>query len=121
MERIPDLDTRAADPAYLAKVIRVEASAVARLVRNPDGYIAETDGNYSYQLNWRLNTGALEITDAEWALLGASSGVGVVDVRPRTPFERAAAAAGALTAHPFMYGWDTTDPYRGGIGWGYAG
>ncbi|MBX8687045.1 hypothetical protein GO011_06325 [Mycobacterium sp. 20091114027_K0903767] len=34
----------------------------------------------------------------------------MVDVRPRTPFERAAAAAGALTAHPFMYGWDTTDP-----------
>ncbi|WP_066901051.1 Gp19/Gp15/Gp42 family protein [Mycolicibacterium houstonense] len=90
LERIPDLEDRiAADAAYLAKVIRVEASAVARLVRNPDGYIGETDGNYSYQLNWRLNTGAIQFTDQEWALLGLTSGVSAFDVRAKTPFERA--------------------------------
>lgn len=103
--RIPDLDTRAEDPDYLAKLVMVEASAVARLVRNPDGHIAETDGNYSYQLNWRLNTGALEITAREWQLLGVSSGVSALDVRPRTPFERAWAAAEAAGVHPFMLGW----------------
>lgn len=111
-ERIPDLDTRAEDEDYLAKVIRVEASAVARLVRNPDGHIGETDGNYSYQLNWRLNTGQLEITDQEWKLLGVSHNVSTIDVRARTPFERAQAAAEAAGVHPFMLGWGT-DPFGG--------
>ncbi|ALI28383.1 Phage protein [Mycolicibacterium fortuitum] len=111
-ERIPDLDTRAEDEDYLAKVIRVEASAVARLVRNPDGYTAEGDGNYNYQINWRLSTGQLEITEKEWQLLGVSSGVAALDVRARTPFERAQAAAEAAGVHPFMLGWGA-DPFGG--------
>ncbi|QFG12953.1 head-to-tail adaptor [Mycobacterium phage Paphu] len=86
--RIPDLDDKAEDEDYLKRVIKVEASAVTRLIRNPDGYIGETDGNYSYQLNWRLNTGAIEITDKEWAQLGLSKNVGVLNVRPKTPLER---------------------------------
>ncbi|AWT52582.1 Gp19/Gp15/Gp42 family protein [Mycolicibacterium smegmatis] len=93
--RIPDLDDKAEDEDYLKRVIKVEASAVTRLIRNPDGYIGETDGNYSYQLNWRLNTGAIEITDKEWAQLGLSRSVGLLDVRPLTPGERARAASEA--------------------------
>ncbi|AWT53861.1 Gp19/Gp15/Gp42 family protein [Mycolicibacterium smegmatis] len=118
--RIPDLNTRAEDPGYLQRVVRVEASAVTRLIRNPDGYIGETDGNYSYQLNWRLNTGQIEITDQEWSLLGLSKTVGILDVRPLTPRERAQAASQALGGvHPFMLGMDLTDPYHGGIGWAH--
>lgn len=117
-QRIPDLDDRAEDLDYLARVIRVEASAVARLVRNPDGYTAEGDGNYNYQINWRLSTGQLEITEKEWQLLGVSSGVSTFDVRAKTPFERAADATGGV--HPFMLGWDV-NPYGGGIGWGNVG
>lgn len=88
-DRIPDLADKVEDAGYLAKVIMVEANTVKRVVRNPDGYIGETDGNYSYQVNWRLNTGDLEITAKDWELLGISAGVGVLDVRPKTPFERA--------------------------------
>lgn len=91
--RITDLDDKVdADPEYLKKVVKVEATTVMRLIRNPDGYIGETDGNYSYQLNWRLNTGDLEITTKDWELLGVSSGIGVLDVRAKTPFERHATA-----------------------------
>ena len=116
--RIPDLADRAEDPAYLLKAVRVEASAVARLMRNPDGYTAETDGNYSYQLNWRLTTGQIEITPGEWRLLGASGEASVLDVRPLTLFERARAAAGlADDVHPFLRGLDMTDPRHAGIGW----
>lgn len=118
--RIPDLDDKAEDEDYLKRVIKVEASAVTRLIRNPDGYIGETDGNYSYQLNWRLNTGQIEITDREWSLLGLSKTVGILDVRPLTPLERAQAASEALGGvHPFMLGMDLTDPYHGGIGWAH--
>lgn len=103
--RIPDLDDKvAAGSPTESTVIMVEASAVARLVRNPDGYTAEGDGSYSYQINWRLSTGQLEISDREWSLLGYSAGVFAVDVRPRTPFERAAAEVPA-GVHPFMLGW----------------
>lgn len=118
--RIPDLNARAEDPGYLQKVVRVEASAVTRLIRNPDGYIGETDGNYSYQLNWRLSTGAIEITPGEWRLLGISGGASVLDVRPLTPFERVRAASDLVGGvHPFLLGLDMTDPHQGGIGWTY--
>ena len=114
-DRIPDLATRAEDPGYLRKVIRVEASAVARLIRNPDGYTAEGDGNYSYQLNWRLTTGQIEITPGEWRLLGISGGASLLDVRPLTPFERIQAASQAIGwVHPFVRGADMTDYYRSG-------
>ena len=46
---LPDLDDKvtAGSPTE-SSVIMVEASAVARLVRNPVGYTAEGDGSYSY-------------------------------------------------------------------------
>ena len=83
--KIPDLDEKADDENYLAVVVMVEASAVARLVRNPEGYTSETDGDYTYQVNYRLATGSLEITDKEWALLGVSSGVFMINASPRMP------------------------------------
>jgi len=78
---ISDLADKAEDPDYVALVVMVEASAVARLVRNPEGHTGETDGNYSYQINYRLATGELEITDREWSLLGVSSGIFVIAPR----------------------------------------
>jgi hypothetical protein len=55
-----------------ADVVQVEADAVLRLVRNPEGYISETDGNYTYMLHQQLATGKLEITDEEWETLGVN-------------------------------------------------
>jgi|LakMenEpi03Aug12_release.lakeMendotaPanAssembly.Ray.scaffolds.fasta_scaffold350028_3 hypothetical protein len=69
--RIPDLD----EQIDLGKVdvedlVQVEADAVLRLARNPEGYISETDGNYTYQLSKDLATGRLSITSDEWLILG---------------------------------------------------
>lgn len=73
--RVPDLDTKVAtgviDPAL---VVMVECDAILRLVRNPDGFTAETDGNYSYQISKEVASGKLDILPAEWALLGVRNG-----------------------------------------------
>ena len=69
--RIPDLDARvAASETFLADLIDVESDAVLRLVRNPEGYISETDGSYTYQLSDALNSGQLQVLDDEWMMLG---------------------------------------------------
>ncbi|AEK32608.1 head-to-tail adaptor [Mycobacterium phage Bonamassa] len=68
---IPDLDDRcAADPIFKADVIDIEAEAVLRLVRNHEGYISETDGNYTYMLQAQDPNRKLEILPEEWELLG---------------------------------------------------
>lgn len=88
--RISDLDDKvtAGDIAE-ASVVMVESNAVVRLLRNPDGFISESDGDYSYQKSGRLATGALEILEHEWALLGASSGIFLINLKVKTPFEYA--------------------------------
>ncbi|QXC45212.1 Gp19/Gp15/Gp42 family protein [Rhodococcus qingshengii] len=69
--RIPDLAVRiAAGDIGEADVVDIEADAVLRVVRNPDGYLSETDGGYTYQLQSDLSSGKLTITDEEWAILG---------------------------------------------------
>lgn len=77
--RIPDLDQKIADGDVSIDLIKmIEANAVVRLVRNPNAYTGETDGNYSYQINWKTATGELEILDNEWALLGISQAMFVI-------------------------------------------
>ncbi|AWY03836.1 head-to-tail adaptor [Gordonia phage Nedarya] len=72
--RISNLDARVAiSETYRADVIDIEADAVLRLVRNPEGYSSETDGNYTYQLHQDLITGKLQILDEEWETLGVRS------------------------------------------------
>lgn len=74
--RISDLATKVSASAnYEAIVVMVESDVVLRLLRNPEGIVGETDGNYSYQLNWANVTGRLTITDEEWALLGIRQSV----------------------------------------------
>lgn len=71
LHRIPDLDEQITNGSIAVEdVIRVEAEAVLRLARNPDGYQQETDGNYSYMMFQEIASGVLEITTREWALLG---------------------------------------------------
>lgn len=73
--RIPDLDIKVStgviDPQV---VVMVECDAILRLVRNPDGFTAETDGNYSYQISAEVASGKLDILSGEWALLGIRNG-----------------------------------------------
>lgn len=69
--RIPTLDAlAAASETFEADLIDIEADAVLRLVRNPEGYLSETDGAYTYQLQSDLSSGKLQVLDEEWTTLG---------------------------------------------------
>ena len=69
--KIPDLDAQiTAATIDVEDVIQVESDTVLRLVRNPDGYLSETDGNYTYMLQSNSTPGALEISTEDWATLG---------------------------------------------------
>lgn len=71
LRRIPDLvEQIAAETIDVADVVQVEADAVLRVVRNPDGFVAETDGNYAYTLPAGAKPGALFIPVEDWATLG---------------------------------------------------
>lgn len=74
-KRIPDLDTLiAAGTIDVADVVQVESDVVLRLIRNPDGFVSETDGNYTYQFSQNTSAARLEIFPEEWALLGVTAG-----------------------------------------------
>lgn len=85
--RVRDLDDKVLDPEYMALVVRICADAVIRLIKNPDGYVQETDGNYTYMLSQQLAEGRLRIEQDEWNDLGVSRSVGVVHVSPMLPGE----------------------------------
>lgn len=78
LRRVPDLAEKiTAEDVDEADVVQVEADAVVRLVRNPEGYLSETDGNYTYMFS-QATTGQLEITAREWQLLGVRVGLTVL-------------------------------------------
>lgn len=74
--RITDLDSKVAAGTILADaVVLVECEMVLRLIRNPEGYTQESDGNYSYSINAEVSSGKLSILGNEWSLLGIRGGV----------------------------------------------
>lgn len=74
LKRIPDLAAQiTASTIDVEDVKQVESDAVLRLARNPDGYQAEGDGSYRYQLHNELASGVLEITPRDWATLGVAA------------------------------------------------
>lgn len=88
-QRIPDLDEKVTNGDLdESMVVRVESTAVKRVIQNPEGYTSETDGDYTYQLNYELASGELQITTREWSLLGVGSAIFMIHPRVRTPFER---------------------------------
>ena len=71
LRRIPDLaDQIDSGNIDQADVVDIEAEAVLRLIRNPEGYASESDGTYSYQFNRETASGKLEILAEEWERLG---------------------------------------------------
>lgn len=66
-------------------VVMVEADALLRLIRNPDGYTTETDGNYTYSIDASVASGRLQILDSEWALLGVRRSVFVLAPKVTLP------------------------------------
>lgn len=84
--RVTDLDDLIGDTVDLADVTQVEADAVLRLVRNPEGYLSESDGNYTYMLRSDLASGRLEILPEEWEVLGLrTTGMFVIVPTPVMP------------------------------------
>lgn len=82
--RIQDLDYQMdQEPLLRDTVVRICAEAVLRLIRNPDGYVQESDGNYTYMMQQRLEEGKLTITHDEWADLGIRKKVSVIHMAPQ--------------------------------------
>lgn len=82
-KRIPTLDTLISNGTVLEDdLIQVEADSVLRLVRNPEGFVSESDGNYTYQFNQSTAAGKLEILPEEWTLLGVSASGGLFALVP---------------------------------------
>jgi hypothetical protein len=80
--RIPTLATLvAAGTPSTALVVMVEANAVVRKVKNPDGLSSETVDDYTYRRNDDARRGELFLTDDEWVLLMPTSG-GAFSVSP---------------------------------------
>jgi hypothetical protein len=74
--RIPDLNAKvAAGTIDQDVVVMIEAEAVLRLIRNPEGYQQESDGSYSYMLRSDVSSGRIEILPTEWAMLGITGSV----------------------------------------------
>lgn len=74
LSRIPDLAQKVEDGIVLADVVKaVEANAVIRKIRNPDGKQNERIDDYSYGLNAEAARGEVYLTDEEWAILTPST------------------------------------------------
>lgn len=112
-QRISDIELRIAkDVRYEQALVYVEAEAVLRLIRNPDGLQTETDGNYAYTIDQRVASGRLNILAEEWQLLGVRRGVVVLspkvdvpwcegELHPQYPFNPP--YYGALPEHPAQW------------------
>jgi hypothetical protein len=67
---VPDLLERATEIGYRASVVTVEADMIARVLRNPDGLLSETEGAYTYRLDRAVASGRLGPTPEELRALG---------------------------------------------------
>lgn len=96
--KIPDLLEKAEDdPLFYDLVVMVETRMLARVLRNPEGYTQESDGNYSYSIDSRVGSGVLSVFSDEWALLGLQTGAFIIETSLSTPITRA--------DPEYWYGW----------------
>lgn len=71
LRRIPDLADQITDGTIdQDDVVDIEAEAVLRVIRNPEGLFSEQDGSYGYQLSREAADNRLRITAEEWERLG---------------------------------------------------
>ena len=74
-KRVPDLDDQVASGDIAEEdLVDIEADAVLRVVRNPEGYMSETDGSYVYMKSKEASDNSLRLTQAEWAVLNVRLG-----------------------------------------------
>lgn len=65
-----------------ATVAMVEANAVIRKIRNPDGKVSETIDDYTYRLGGDARRSDLFLTEDEWALLMPGQPSGAWTISP---------------------------------------
>jgi hypothetical protein len=72
LARLPDI-LDGTDPARMRRLLAVEATAVARLIRNPEGrkqvQSSIDDYSQSYTVDSSTSSGSWELSEAEWARL----------------------------------------------------
>lgn len=83
LSRIPNL-TELVDAGTLQRqtVVKIEAAAVIRVLRNPDGKLTERIDDYSWTRDSSTATGSLYLTDDEWAELTPSVATDAFTIRP---------------------------------------
>lgn len=114
------LDELTLDEVVFDLVRNIEAEAVARVLRADDGgiYRSETEDGYSYQLNYMVASGLLDILEKDWKNLAQATGSGRFrTVAPATDGYAAARyrSWGPNIALPpdrqFQYGWPAQDSF----------
>jgi len=104
--RIDDLDDRVlASATYEKLVVMIESEMVLRLVRNPEGYSQESDGNYSYAIYQQVASGRLEVLPEEWELLGGNDS-NMFQIVPVLPTPWTAEGAALVPFAPVGQPWD---------------
>lgn len=97
--RNPSLLSQASsDPTFRARAVAVEAAAVVRVLRNPEGYRSEQSGPFSYSIDTRAAAGFLTILADEWRQLGVSDTF-TIDPTPVMPVTM------PFTVWDQLYGW----------------
>lgn len=121
--RVPDALPRAlVEDSYRVVLTRVEAEACCRVLRAPGGglYKYETEGTYTYSVNYAVASGLLGVSEAEWELLegGPSAawagGLGETDAYARARYGDAAVSGVGVWSLSYPRGVDT--PARDFIG-----
>lgn len=114
------LDELTLDEIVFDLVRNIEAEAVARVLRADDGgiYKSETEDGYSYQLNYMVASGLLDILEKDWKNLAQATGSGRYrTVAPATDGYAAARYRGwgpNISLPPdrqFQYGWPAQDSF----------
>lgn len=114
------LDELTLDEVVFDLVRNIEAEAVARVLRADDGgiYHSETEDGYSYQLNYMVASGLLDILEKDWKNLAQATGSG--RYRTVAPATDGYAAARYRSWGPnislppdrqFQYGWPAQDSF----------
>lgn len=118
--RYKNLDELVLDEVVFDLVRNIEAEAVARVLRADDGgiYKSETEDGYSYQLNYMVASGLLDILEKDWQNLARATGTG--RYRTVAPATDGYAAARYRSWGPnislppdrqFQYGWPAEDSF----------
>lgn len=83
LSRLPNLPAAIGTGAPTSDtLVMIEANAVIRKIKNPDGKVSEGIDDYNYRYNESARKGELFLTDEEWALLTPGSPDGAWTISP---------------------------------------